>query len=356
MISHRLIVLFVILTSAISSWSADSTAQKRKHDFGILPSAFYTPETRLGLGVVFLTYFNPHDSTSYTGNAQFYLDATINKQVLFQSDYNVFTANRKYYFKGQHDISRFPEFFFGLGNMTEVKDRCVIDFNLAHLKTYFYRNIGGNKFLGLELQHQTLFNLSKTITTEDLTYTRNGYSVTGIGPTFLIDKRDYILNPQHGYYFEAGYLHFLDHVHMTHGFGVFNLDARHYRRLSKTTVLNTNFVYTGSYGVVPFRMLPFIGGPRFLRGYYYGRFRDKQMSLMRAELRQDLFWRIGIAGFGGVGKVFHDVESLANYRLNYNYGAGLRIRIHDKSQANIRIDYGRTRDSHGLYIVYGEAF
>lgn len=41
---------------------------------------------------------------------------------------------------------------------------------------------------------------------------------------------------------------------------------------------------------------------------------------------------------------------------HYSYGGGLRIRMDDESKANIRVDYGRTQDSEGIYIVYAEAF
>jgi hypothetical protein len=34
----------------------------------------------------------------------------------------------------------------------------------------------------------------------------------------------------------------------------------------------------------------------------------------------------------------------------------LRIKVDKKNNANFRIDYGMTKDSQGLYIVFAEAF
>ncbi len=43
-------------------------------------------------------------------------------------------------------------------------------------------------------------------------------------------------------------------------------------------------------------------------------------------------------------------------QFHFNYGAGLRFKISEYFDANIRLDYGRTKDSHGFCIVFGEAF
>ena len=80
------------------------------------------------------------------------------------------------------------------------------------------------------------------------------------------------------------------------------------------------------------------------------------MALLQAEVRRPIFWRIGIAAFSGIGQVYAKSSEFGLNRFHYNYGGGLRFQIHKNSSANIRIDYGRTKDSDGFYIVFGECF
>lgn len=51
----------------------------------------------------------------------------------------------------------------------------------------------------------------------------------------------------------------------------------------------------------PFNALSLLGGSRRLRGYYEGRYRDQNSALVQAELRVDVFKRLGAVVFGGVG-------------------------------------------------------
>ena len=62
------------------------------------------------------------------------------------------------------------------------------------------------------------------------------------------------------------------------------------------------------------------------------------------------------AAFAGIGQVYKETMDFHLNQFHYNYGGGIRFQIHKESQANIRFDYGRTKDSHGFYIVFGECF
>jgi outer membrane protein assembly factor BamA len=142
---------------------------------------------------------------------------------------------------------------------------------------------------------------------------------------------------------------------MTDGFLSNSLDARYYKTINNV-IFNSNIYAVHNKGIVPFRLMPSLGGARFLRGYYSGRFRDNNMSLAQIEFRRKLFWKIGVAAFTGAGQVYSDVRDINVNRIHYNYGGGLRFQLSKESEANIRVDYGRTRDSHGVYIVFGECF
>ena len=65
---------------------------------------------------------------------------------------------------------------------------------------------------------------------------------------------------------------------------------------------------------------------------------------------------LGLAVFGGVGSVAKTLSQFKTNEIHYDYGVGLRIRVNKKENTNIRIDYGFTKDSQGLYVVFAEAF
>jgi len=83
---------------------------------------------------------------------------------------------------------------------------------------------------------------------------------------------------------------------------------------------------------------------------------DNNLVIVQHELRHHLFWRIGIAVFSGMGQVAREVNDFSYNQFHYNYGAGLRFKIDRKENTNVRIDFGFTKDSQGIYIVFAEAF
>lgn len=350
-LSKRMIYLNIALFVGFLSMA--QVKEKLNH-YQVLPSGFYTPETNIGLGIIGLMYHQAPDSLTNQSNAQIYLDFTLNRQFQFQSDLNWFTSGNEYYIKWSHDISKFPEIYHGLGNETMVGDACPIDFNLYNFNLKLFKKLKKKHYIGLNTHHQSLLNINK--------YGHNAwtphlmeYSFSGLGLEFLIDQRDYLLNPQNGKYIELALTPYFSHLNSSSYLQMVS-DLRFYKTIKNNWIINTNVVAVETIGDIPFRMMPAIGGPRFLRGFYYGRFRDNNLLLGQAEVRKPLFWRIGIAAFAGVGKVYSSFSEIGQVDYHHNYGAGLRIRVDKESQANIRIDYGRTADSQGFYIVYGEAF
>ena len=329
-------------------------ANQKPFRFQVLPSGFYTPETNIGLGIIGLTYRRAPDSSTNSSNAQIFLDVTLNKQFQFQSDLNWFTRGNEYYIKWSHDISRFPEIFYGIGNESAVDDACAIDLNLYNANLKLFKRLRDRHYLGLHVHHQTIRNVHKPNSGIQVGALMD-YGFSGIGIEALIDQRDYLLNPQNGKYIELGLTPYISHTD-NRRYLQFVQDLRLYKTVGKDWVINTNLVGVETFGDVPFRMMPVIGGPRFLRGFYYGRFRDKNLLLGQLEVRKPIFWRVSMACFSGLGQVYSSLSDFSTDRFHHNYGVGLRFRIDEASQANIRIDYGRTMDSQGLYIVYGEAF
>jgi hypothetical protein len=97
-----------------------------------------------------------------------------------------------------------------------------------------------------------------------------------------------------------------------------------------------------------------IGGDNRMRGYYYGRYIDRNMATAQIELRQTIYGPISGVVWGGAGTIFSSFKHFDIEQLLPNYGLGLRVAAGEK--ASLRIDYGFGRHSNGLVVSVNEAF
>jgi len=77
---------------------------------------------------------------------------------------------------------------------------------------------------------------------------------------------------------------------------------------------------------VPFYLMPTLGGTRDLRGYNYARFRDRNLILLNAEYRAEIWMSMDLALFFDAGKVVADKRDLNFSKLSTDYGIGLRVK------------------------------
>lgn len=130
-----LISTFILIQSYGLGTPKDSSKNLRLEP---LPSIFHTPETSWGFGVTLLGYIKPKDSLTSKSNFQVFLDATLMNQASFQTDFNFYTAKNKHFIIGSTDLTRFPEFYCGIGNENGPEDYCHIDIKYANLKGTLY--------------------------------------------------------------------------------------------------------------------------------------------------------------------------------------------------------------------------
>ena len=91
-------------------------------------------------------------------------------------------------------------------------------------------------------------------------------------------------------------------------------------------------------GAVPWNMLPSLGSDQRMRGYYQGRYRDRNLISSQLEYRQKLSWRHGFVVWGGAGTMGPNVRELGSSRWLPTLGVGYRFAF--KPGINIRLDYG----------------
>lgn len=337
--------------------SKDSCAEKTNK---LLPIAFFTPETRIGVGGLFYKVFESSncDSTSQKSIFQTYLTVTQNKQYALENDWRLFARKGKYVFSGRLDYTRFPEFFFGIGNNTSHAMKELYSFDLIKLATKNQKKIGENWYFGISNELQYLFSVERKtngMMEDEKAKGTNGYLMNGLGLTLTFDKRNNVLNTTKGSFLDVSGNSFHSVLGSEFNFSRFTFDARKYYTIGKISVGAQAYLQLNE-GVVPFRAMPVLGGASNLRGFYRGRFRDNNMTLVQAEMRMPLFWRIGFAAFTGMGQVASSVNEFKTDEFKYNVGTGFRYVINKKDNVNIRFDVGFTNEGCGFYVVFAEAF
>jgi hypothetical protein len=112
---------------------------------------------------------------------------------------------------------------------------------------------------------------------------------------------------------------------------------------------------TGSGQDVPFYLQNTLGGPDDLRGFRRNRFRDRNVLLLQAEYRWEVFTAMDAALFVDAGKVAPDRDDLNFTNLEHDYGFGVRFGSDTGVFLRVEGAYG-SRDGRHFILRFGDAF
>jgi len=342
--NHILIALFLLITYS-------SFAQKQKK-FTFQPIIFSSPETSLAFGGIGL-YKKKNPEYGYVTTVLGFATYSINNQINFKIVPDLFLNKGGYRFKSELSYKRRVNLFWGIGNQSPNRNKEEVQHQSFHLKITPYRTITKNLYLGISYD---LFNTFDVSLEEATFFNLNDYSISGIGPSLLFDNRKNIINPYKGWYVEINSLRFLKEIGSEFNFNRYQLDVRHYIKLNKKLnhILAFQSTLEINNGDVPWNSLAQLGGIS-LRGYFKGRFRDKNLVTFQSEYRSPLiFWRVSMVAFVGGGYVSSNSNTS---KLHPSLGGGLRVMLDKKDRLNLRFDYaiGEQRNS-GLYFGIRESF
>lgn len=354
MIKILKIFTIVFLCSNLA-YSQDTTAVKKVKKVKILPvPAFgYSPETRTYLGAVALFTFNMYnDSITRISNAKIEFNYTQNKQFILESDWNYFFKDEKWFTKGKIHYSKYPDFYYGVGNNTPDSNKLLYDSNRFVFEASLLKRIGNKLFTGVNIKYIDYTNVSYEETT--LSYSELVSSSTfGIGYSLLKDSRNSILTPTKGVYFYANIGYSSGNDEYTEA----TLDLRYYKTWKDKYTLALRFLNDFNFGTPTFYDYAFLGGDKNVRGYTYGRYRDNNLTTVQTEFRMPIVWRFGLAAFGGMSNVYPKINEMKFDEYKYNYGFGLRFLVDKKDNTFLRFDYAIGENGNdGFYVSFGESF
>jgi len=345
------LMLFILRGVSAQDNHQDTTPSKR---FKILPvpTFGYEPETSTYVGAVALATLDFYNNDlTRSSNVSLEFTYSWKKQIIVETDWDYFFDNEKWFTKGQLHYSKYPDqLYLSVGAGCDIcnyffeSDRFIAD-------VFIYKKLRKHLFIGTNLRYLSYANIEGGIP-EDLDI--NAASVSGVGLSILYDSRNNILTSTKGAYVDvtwqvnktqvSSYYKFILDLRKYLAFG----EGRHTLAMRLYNAMNT--------GVPPFFDEAYVGGDQYVRGFFYGRYRSHNMSTMQLEYRSHLFWRMGLAIFGGYSSAYEQGD-LSSATWRYNLGTGLRVQVDKQEGTNFRIDYAIGQDGNsGFYFSFGESF
>ena len=177
--------------------------------------------------------------------------------------------------------------------------------------------------------------------------------------SIVADIRDHAGHPTGGGMYRAGAAAYVDQDTGTYSFRRYEVEANQFIPLgTRKWVLGLRasevFSDTSAGRVVPFYLLPSLGGHNTLRGYDDFRFHDRDLQNFTIESRVALLTHMDVTGFADAGKVAAEASDLDFRRLRSSYGAG--IVFHNATSTLARIDAGHGFEGWHVFLKLSDSF
>lgn len=347
------------LTQRIGSWLTQPLSSSDELSLTGRLGVAYTQETNAALTASATALYRTAEDSPMA-------DATVSAMVSINSFFDVRASGHNYFAQGRHQLSyevgggSLPRRFWGVGYQTA--DHAVRSEYTLHrvngTARYMYQLGGGLAVgAGLDLSFDKAADFDLLAEEYLLTdgHTLRSIYTTGIGLSVSYDRRDNDHTTTRGgivsLYGElrpkilGNYSHTLWHL---------TLEASYFQPVWQGGVVAADLYGEMWSQRTPWLYYPAVGGTSRMRGYYYGRYIDRNMITAQVELRQTIYGPFGASVWGGAANVFPTWSAFSGKEFLPNVGVGLRLS--DGGRTTLRIDYGWGRHSHGLIVNVNEAF
>ena len=325
------------------------------------PFILRSPETSWGFGGVGAFFFKAKKNEDKLRTSDINLLAlyTLRDQTVIVLGATIFFSGEKEIFRFQGSFSNYPDKTWGIGNAT--LESAEEDYSIKQIlfNPQFIIKIYKKLYLGASLEFQEVNDFTYipggVFDSQDI-QGRNGGLTSGAGILFTWDTRNNAYSPSHGVFAEINLTKFFNKWGGNFSFSSYLIDIRKFLPAGRNRILGFQALTKVNYGKAPIRYLSMLGGTEIMRGLYKGRYTDQNMFAIQTELRQFLFWRLGVAGFVAAGQVSKHVDNFGLNDFHYAYGMGLRLVLQEKEKLNLRVDFGFSEKNAGVYVILKEAF
>lgn len=343
----------------------NDTTPDWKPKFLIYPTVAFAPETSWEFGISALLLFHTKEDTlNRLSELQAFGFVTVESQYGIWLENAIYSNRNDWFFLGGAKYQNFPLFYHGIGPNAPEEVQALVEGRFLIFKERALRKIRGSLYGGIELAYQNMnkvdFVLGDDVTSLDLPLGDQGSSNLSAGLGIVYDDRHNVLNVRDGNFSELAFLHSNTGWGSDFSFSNIVFDNRIYRPVKNgRDVIAAQVLAQFSTGDVPFNQLSLMGGERLMRGYYLGRYRDRNLLAGQVEYRFlpfKPFKRWGAAAFMGAGTVFSEDHPIDLDNFKIAGGAGVRFLIFPEKDIFLRFDVAVTEEKLGYYLFIGEAF
>lgn len=341
----------------------------------ILPG--YTPELQfaIGGGGIMSWTNNKQDKLLPRSNMPFSLALSTTGAFVVNLRPATHWASDNFRLNGDIWYKDMPDNYWGIGYLNGYK-KPKSDSTTAYQRLWFqfrgdalYR-VKGDLFAGLtfDVNYTKGSDESEGVANDPnyMEYNDKPFN-TGIGPNVRYDSRDVPANAWEGLYLNAQALFYGSYLGGDNAYQMVLLDYRQYRKLNNMDgrIIAWQAATRMTFGDVPYGEMSQLGNPFDLRGYTWGRYRDKSMFFFLSEYRHTFskpdgsLSKSGFVAWIGGGAIY-DLEAVdfssntGTSRWLPNFGIGYRLEL--QPRMNLRLDLGMGRESVGFYFNVMEAF
>jgi hypothetical protein len=356
-----LIAVLIPCTLLAGTEYQQEQASKYRTRFLPLPVLFYRPQTSLAFGAQVKTIFRLGKNKELARPSTISPEViyTFNKQFITKIISDIYLAKNSWHFYADLDFRKFPDLFYGVGNHTQLESEEAYTTRMWEIDLHMDRHIDNGFHLGLHIHL-----LDWKLTEKEFGGLLAGGTVpgseygtaTGTGLRFIYDTRDHIFYPRYGELFQILFTYYHHLLGSTFDFSCLTVNLRKYLPLGRNQALAFQILLESQYGDIPFLLMSQLGGADRLRGFYTGRFRDKNLLLFQGEWRIPVFWRTSVSVFAALGQVAGQLNHFDFSQFHYSLGFGLRYLYNKRESLNARMDFGWGEDSKGVYMEGSESF
>ncbi|MCC8425661.1 BamA/TamA family outer membrane protein [Mucilaginibacter sp. UR6-11] len=287
---------------------------------------------------------------------------------------SIWLKDNSFNIQGDTRVMKYPQYTWGLGGGQPADNKFLINYVyvrfyqsvLKRITSYFYAGLGYNLdyYIDIESDNGSQMDLGQFTKYKFGTKAEQNSFSSGPSLNLLYDTRNNSINPLPGWYGNLIYRYNAEAFGSDDTWQSIYLDLRKYVSLSQSGPKNMlafwTYYWTALSSGSPYLNLPSIGMDPYQRsgrGIEQNRYRGESLFYFETEYRRDITAN-GLFGFVAFANI--NSASEANSRRfkywNPAYGAGLRIKFNKKSDTNLGIDYGRSKDYSAIMVNLGEAF
>lgn len=354
----------------------DSIRAQKKIWWSVLGGPSYTPEASLGVGGAVLASFrlNKNDTISQRSFLPAGINLSLNGTIVVAGAGTFFFNQNKFRIYASYGYRNEPAHYYGKGYETiENVERSdsTTRYHRSYFQLYprFVWEVRPHFYLGglFDINYTNASDINPVMDKDPyFNEFKLKYLNVGIGGLIQYDTRNDVATPTKGVLLSGNMKVFGKYLGGAYNYEILELEYRHFVNVFRPrSTLGWIAKSQIGMGDVPYSELPSFGSPFDLRGYYWGKYRDKSMAYgileyrhmfgSPAKYRSGNFWaKCGFVAWLGTGTIGNTPFDWNKWKLNF--GAGLRVQM--QPGKNFRLDIGKEPGLDGVqvYMNMTEAF